>query len=98
MTDVVDASVAVKWYFHESGRDEAIALLDAQANDNRELLAPDLIVAEFANVLRKKVRRQECREDQAFEILEEWSDQQPELLACSELTTRALELSLLLDH
>ena len=92
MTDVVDASVAVKWYFQERGRDQAIAILYAQANNNRELLAPDLIVAEFTNVLQKKVRQGECRRDQAFEILEDWSDQQPELLPSSEFATRALEL------
>ena len=96
--DVVDASVAVKWYFPERGRDQAIALLHAQAVDNRELLAPDLIVAEFTNALRKKVQREECRREQAFEILDEWSDQQPELIPSSELAARALELSLLLHH
>jgi predicted nucleic acid-binding protein len=49
----VDASVAVKWYFREEYRDAALRLLD----ERYELLAPDLLIAEFANVAWKYVRR-----------------------------------------
>ncbi|MFH0341407.1 MAG: type II toxin-antitoxin system VapC family toxin [Chromatiales bacterium] len=43
---VVDASVACKWYLDEPDCDAARALVTAKT----ELIAPDLILAEFANV------------------------------------------------
>jgi predicted nucleic acid-binding protein len=53
MIAAVDASVAVKWYFREEYREAALRLLDEQ----HTLLAPDLLIAEFANVAWKYVRR-----------------------------------------
>lgn len=47
---VIDASVAVKWFIPESHSIKALRLLDAGC----ELLAPDLIFAEFGNVLWEK--------------------------------------------
>jgi predicted nucleic acid-binding protein len=96
VNDVVDASVAVKWYFPEPGCQQAAALLDARLE--RELLAPDLIALELTNVLRKKVRLAHCQRGRAFEILALWESDRPEYVSSLELTTRALELSLLLDH
>ncbi len=52
---VVDASVAVKWFLPEIHSDAARRLLQG----NFELVAPDLIVSEFGNVLWKKARRGE---------------------------------------
>lgn len=48
---VIDASVAIKWYVPEAGSQEASAILDRPET----LLAPDLLAAEFGNVLWKKV-------------------------------------------
>lgn len=54
MTDyVIDASVAIKWVVSEPGTQEALALRQ------HRLIAPDLLIAECANILWKKVRRQE---------------------------------------
>jgi len=52
---VIDASIAVKWFIPESHSINALRLLDA----GYELLAPDLIFAEFGNVLWKKWLRNE---------------------------------------
>ena len=49
----VDASVAVKWVVGEAGSDAAVLLRESR------LFAPDLWIAECANVLWKKVRRAE---------------------------------------
>jgi predicted nucleic acid-binding protein len=46
---VIDASVAVKWVVEEPGTQEALLLRQ------HRLLAPDLLVAECANILWKKV-------------------------------------------
>ena len=52
---VVDASVAIKWYVPEPGSVQATALLGA----GHLLLAPDLLIAEFGNILWKKIGRGE---------------------------------------
>jgi predicted nucleic acid-binding protein len=60
-TLVVDASVAVKWVVEEPRTEEALLL-----RATSRLLAPDLLVAECANILWKKVQRQELTPQEAF--------------------------------
>jgi predicted nucleic acid-binding protein len=50
---VVDASVAARWVLPEPGSERALALRDEQS----DLIAPDLIVAEVANTVWKYARR-----------------------------------------
>jgi predicted nucleic acid-binding protein len=52
---VVDASVAIKWYVPEIHADAAVRILEGDF----VLCAPDLIGAELANAIWKKVRRAE---------------------------------------
>ncbi len=63
---VVDASVAVKWYVPETGSAEASVLIEEDA----QRLAPDLLAAELANTLWKKVRRGELDAAEAAEIVD----------------------------
>jgi predicted nucleic acid-binding protein len=51
---VIDAGIAVKWVVEEDGTTEAFAL-----HQKAKLLAPELLVAECANILWKKVERRE---------------------------------------
>jgi predicted nucleic acid-binding protein len=95
---VVDASVALKWYFEEPGREAADAILEARIAGERDLLAPDLVVPEFANALWKKTRRGECSARDAAELWELWETDLPELLPSTELAPRALALANALDH
>ena len=60
MTLVVDASVAVKWFVKERGREQALGALDAS-----ERHAPDLVVAEVGNVAWKMAIRREVTGEQA---------------------------------
>ncbi len=53
MIVVVDASVAAKWYVEEDHTAEAQLLFD----ENVELHAPELFLAEFGNICWKKVQR-----------------------------------------
>jgi len=53
-TLVIDASVAVKWVVEENGTPEVLAL-----RQRARLIAPELLVAECANIFWKKVRRNE---------------------------------------
>lgn len=50
---VLDASVAVKWYIHEEGRDQALALL---ADDELLFVAPDIFLPEVVNAVLRHVR------------------------------------------
>jgi predicted nucleic acid-binding protein len=95
---VVDASVTAKWYFPEPGQVSAEALLQECIDGRRELIAPDLLECEFTNVLWKKVRRGECSEETAIEILALWETDQPRLISSTLLARRALELALRFDH
>ena len=56
---IIDASIAAKWFIPESHSINALRLLDAGC----ELLAPDLIFAEFGNVLWKKWMRKELESE-----------------------------------
>jgi predicted nucleic acid-binding protein len=98
MRIVVDASVASKWYFDEPGHEAADRVLAARIAGEHELLAPDLIVPEFVNVLWKRVRRQECSRDAAQVVLELWETDRPSLVASSHLATQAFQLATALDQ
>jgi predicted nucleic acid-binding protein len=62
----VDASVAVKWFMPEVHSDAALRLLAQE----HTLHAPDLIFSEFANVLWKRVRKNEISKGEAAATLE----------------------------
>lgn len=51
---VVDSSVAVKWYVDEQHSSEARRILADYKTGSLTLLAPDLIYAEFGNIMWKK--------------------------------------------
>jgi predicted nucleic acid-binding protein len=63
MTLVVDASVAIKWFVEEDGRQQALHVLDLE-----ERHAPDLIIAEVANEIWRKTVRGEVTDRQATAI------------------------------
>lgn len=90
---VVDASVAAKWYFDEPGHEAADRVLASRIESERALFAPDLIVAEFANVLWKRVRRRECSVAAATQILELWEVDRPDLVPSAELVSQAFALA-----
>ena len=56
---VIDASIAIKWVIEEEGTKEALALR------NQPLAAPDLLIADCADILWKKVRRRELSDQEA---------------------------------
>ena len=52
-TLVVDASIAIKWVVDEDGSEDALLL-----RQGYRLIAPDLLMAECANILWKEVRHE----------------------------------------
>jgi predicted nucleic acid-binding protein len=87
---VVDASVAVKWYVPEIGSTQASMLLQSAAR----LVAPDLLIAEFGNILWKKVRRDELTAEEAHDIVDAFVTVPPVVIRPSTSLLRgALEIA-----
>lgn len=70
---VVDASVALKWVVTEPGSEAAAGLLDEMAAGTVALLAPEHLVGEVANGLRKRVAQSVLTVEDACEALDEIS-------------------------
>lgn len=89
---VIDASVAIKWVVQENGTEEALVLR------RHQLLAPDLLVAECANILWKKCARGELTsgEAAAAAMLLERAD--IDLAPMRPLLHAATQLAISLDH
>ncbi len=91
---VVDASVACKWYLDEPDCDAARALVAAKT----ELIAPDLILAEFTNVAWKRLSRGEITEQQATAMVDHLPYVLLDIVPCLALRQRALSIAIALDH
>jgi len=92
-TLVIDASVAVKWVVEEDGTPEALAL-----RQKAKLIAPDLLIAECANVLWKKVHRGELLKEEALLAARLLQGAEIELLPTRSLFETATRLSIEIDH
>jgi predicted nucleic acid-binding protein len=90
---VIDASVAIKWVAPEPLSDHAVALLDGP-----RLVAPDLLVAECANILWKKVARGEMDAETAIVAAQAIERVDIELVAMRPLFAEAVRLAIELDH
>ena len=89
---VVDASVAAKWLVPEADSAVAVSVLDDQ------LLAPELLCAELANLLWKKQARSEMDAVTAGLAYRSLSYAPLTLYACSELAQDALQCAIELRH
>ncbi|HVA62706.1 MAG TPA: type II toxin-antitoxin system VapC family toxin [Terriglobales bacterium] len=92
MAVVVDASVAIKWVVEEPGTASAVKLRQGR------LLAPDLLNAECANILWKKVRRGELDLDEAALAARLLQHSEIELRPTRPLLWQATEMACRLDH
>jgi predicted nucleic acid-binding protein len=92
VTIVVDSSVVLKWVVEEEDSDRALRLVGLP------LVAPDLVRAELANALWKKVRiRNELSEEQARRGLSRASIGL-RLVPSAPLADRALQIGVELSH
>jgi predicted nucleic acid-binding protein len=91
---VVDASVVAKWYVPEEHSDSALTLLAGGSL----LHAPQLLVAEFANVLARLVRRATISAEEALRWTLEMSDQDINLHSLESLRLAATTLALAANH
>ena len=92
-TLVIDASIAIKWVVEEDGTDLALAL-----RQKARLMAPDLIVAECANILWKKVQRKELSNDEALIAARLLQSAEIELVPSRALLESATRMAIELDH
>ena len=90
---VIDASVAVKWVVTERGSQEAVRLLEASP-----LAAPDLLVAECANILWKKVQRKELLPTEALMAARLLERADVEIYPTRHLLEAATRIAIDLDH
>ena len=90
---VNDASIAVKWVIEEQGTPEALVL-----RRKAKLIAPELLVAECANVLCKKVQRNELTKEEALLAARLLQGAEIALLPMRSLFEAATRISIELNH
>lgn len=86
---VVDASIAVKWFVPEVHTEASLRLLDG----SHELLAPDLLLPEFGNILWKKIRLRELTLAEGRDILRGFLAVPVDLHPSQNLLEPALEIA-----
>ena len=92
-TLVIDASIAVKWVVEEDGTPEAVIL-----RQKARSIAPELLVAECANILWKKVQRGELLKQEALLAARLLQGAEIELLPTRPLFEAATRMSIEIDH
>jgi predicted nucleic acid-binding protein len=91
---VVDASVAAKWFLPELHGDRAMRLFSGR----QALIAPDLLIAEFGNILWKQVRRRTISADDASLMVEDMRQLPVQIVASGPLIGTALQLAIATDR
>jgi predicted nucleic acid-binding protein len=94
MSLIVDASVAVKWFAEEPQSQKAEAVLGGP----EDLHAPDLILAELGNALRKKVHLGLVTSEQALDALRRAPTFFARIHPLLDLATRATEIAIDIEH
>lgn len=92
-TLVIDASIAVKWVVEEDGTSEALTL-----RRRSKVIAPELLVAECANILWKKVQRNELSKDEALFAARLLQAAEIEFLPTRSLLEAATQIAIELNH
>jgi predicted nucleic acid-binding protein len=92
-TFVIDAGIAVKWVVDEDGTPEALTL-----RQRAKLIAPELLVAECANILWKKVQRDELLKQEALLAARLLQGAEIELLPMRSLFETATRMSIEINH
>ena len=90
---IIDASIAIKWVVEEDGTPEALAI-----RQKAQLIAPELLIAECANILWKKVQRRELLRQEALLAARLLQSAEIELIPMRSLCETATRISIELDH
>jgi predicted nucleic acid-binding protein len=92
-TLVVDASVAVKWILPEEGHEPALRIQERYQDEEIDLIAPYLLVAEVANVLWKRERRGDLTALAAQRCFQQFLRDSPLLWDSAAVSASALALA-----
>lgn len=90
---VVDASVAIKWVYSEE-----LSLNAIRVRSQYRLVAPELFLAECANILWKKVRRGELADNEAVVSAAILTRAGIEMVPMDDLIVGATRLAVELNH
>jgi predicted nucleic acid-binding protein len=90
----VDASVALKWVVTEAGSEQASALLTDLSSGALSLFAPEHLVGEIGNGLRKRVTQNVLSVDDALTALDAVAALELEFIGGSERWFRSLRAAL----
>jgi predicted nucleic acid-binding protein len=90
---VVDSSIALKWFLPEADSSIARRILEGYQMGDVVLYAPDLIFAEFANVLWKRQRFQGLLAEDAEAILQAFGQLAVTSIPSERLIHAALKLA-----
>ena len=93
-TFVLDCSLAAKWVLPEPDRAPALALFERYASGEVLLIAPDMLLAEFASLLARHNRRKQISAQQAHQAFSLMTKCAPRLFDTRPRLPRALDLSL----
>ena len=91
---VVDSNVAVKWFVDEPLHAEACHIYKYQ----QDILAPEFVIVEVANVVWEKVRRKEIGADQAYEIINLVIEALPGFIHSPDILVQAAKIAIELAH
>lgn len=95
MTDyVLDSSVIVKWFLEEDYSDRARQLFDLKLAGQAEFWAPELLVAEFGNVMWKRHQQGILDAAQVQESIEDMKRLELHLVSALDLILDAVNLAL----
>ena len=95
---VLDASVVAKWFFEELDSDKARDILVRCGEGQIRLLAPEILPAEIANSLSKRVLRGVLGEEAALAQYARFERLCPSLVSISRLADLALRMALANRH
>jgi predicted nucleic acid-binding protein len=90
---VIDAGVAAKWFIEEPDSEQAKKLLTNYFRWIDDLIAPDLIIAEVANVFWKRAARGDLTAKEAKDSLTDLLSLNVPLISSALLASKALLLA-----
>jgi predicted nucleic acid-binding protein len=90
---VVDSSVAIKWFVAEPLTNEARRILNDYQNGAFDLLVPDLIFAEFGNIVWKKHMHQGLAASDAQTIINTFRMLAFEIMSSADLLAEAYKIA-----
>ena len=91
---VIDASVAVKWFVNEDRHEAAAVIL----NGIEPLIAPDFVIYETMNVLRRNFKRSELGVERLGKATKSLPDFFDMLVSAPSLIDLTVDLCATLDH